>query len=208
VNSSANQVPRLVILGSLLQSAFVALQYGANIDALVLSLSCLTLVSLLLWWYRVGGQRSPLLMGITVAYGGLGMLAGALMDRPGVEPLAGAMHHDHTSGIHLRDNGLLSWTYGSMMIFCVVSCWVLCPLRGSVSRKLLIHSFCALGMIAGMELAVGLRGDKSIPLFDDDGNAYIVMLLGMALGASLTEFLLLFITRSFTHEDQTTTVSN
>jgi hypothetical protein len=119
------------------------------------------------WW------RWLHVMTIVGAIGGLGMLAGALIDA----------HGSALPPCHVHGGALVTWMNGAMLAGCIPACVWLSPDCRSV-RSWLGHAGCFVGMMVGMYLG----GRWLTPIMDamvtTPATHHIAMLLGMMLGAA------------------------
>ena len=113
-------------------------------------------------------------MAATGALGGLGMLAGALLDA-------------RSSGLpacHAGAGGLASWMTAGMLAGCVPACLWLSPDCRSTARWS-HHAGCLVGMVAGMLFGGRWLAPVLGAMVTAPAIHHIAMVLGMMLGAAV-----------------------
>lgn len=116
---------------------------------------------------------------VTVAFGGVGMLAGAALDG---SSRAGA-HAAHGAG-----TGAGAWGAATalMLLACVPAClWMCAPLhRGGRAEHGALHLLLAVGMVAGMAVGARVLGPTLAGVMGPAAGMYAAMMLGMAAGTA------------------------
>jgi len=139
------------------------------------------LVGAPLWLGRTRWPRAAGAAAASGALGGLGMLAGTLLDqRWGTQVLPPC----HARLAPLTFSSLLTWMNGLMLLTCVPACLWLTPSCSTSAAGLWRHVLCVVPMFFGMVLG----GRWLAPPLDGMLSAlaanHVGMLIGMTLGAA------------------------
>jgi hypothetical protein len=118
---------------------------------------------------------------VTVAFGGVGMLAGMALE-------GGPAAHAHAAHTATVAAGAWSAATGLMLLACVPACLRMCaPLHaGGRVGHVASHLLLALGMAAGMAAAGPVLGPPLARVLGPLSGMHAAMLLGMTAGTSLS----------------------
>ncbi|HET7464893.1 MAG TPA: hypothetical protein VFJ82_26860 [Longimicrobium sp.] len=137
-------------------------------------------------WTRRGHIRHADVLLATVAFGGLGMLAGEWIARSAGRP---PLHHagmPHAAP-HTAQSPLV-WvvTTAVMLLACAAACrWSCAPLcNGGWRRRVAAHLSVAAAMIGGMAIGGALLGPVPASLLGVDAAMHVGMVLGMTGGVA------------------------
>lgn len=181
--AARNPSPGAAVIAAAVLAQGVALVWsgGAHLAALPLAALAAALCALA-WTRRARFARLDVVLA-TVAFGGLGMMAGSWV--------SGGLHAPmHGMGTAHDSAAPAAWSAatGVMLLACAAGCrWSCAPLcRGGWMRRVLAHLVASAGMVGGMAAAGARVAPAFAPFAGAAAGMHLAMLLGMTGGIAAT----------------------
>lgn len=175
-------------LGLLIQLPLIWAKIGGSPENKVAGLLVFLPLGVPLLWWKI---KFPGWLQMAVAAGtagGMGMIMGDKLDHAGNETLRSCCQMPGTNA-HTWVGAILNWSNGLMLVACVISCVLLCPVYEGRSGKPIVwlkHLGCFggmwLGMIGGGPLLIRVLAAP----FGRMAGMDIAMIIGMMAGAALS----------------------
>jgi len=170
--------------GVLAQVLALAWMGGAGVGTRTIVLAAALALAAAFAWERRARVRHADVVIATIAFGGLGMMAGDWIARAATHPAThqgAAMHHAPASSP-------LAWAMaaGVMLLTCAGACrWSCAPLRiGGWRRRTAAHLLSAAAMAGGMMAGDALLSLALAHALGATAGAHAAMVLGMAMGVA------------------------
>lgn len=176
---SARPLGGAAVAAAVLAQGIVLARLGGSSAATLVVSAVVALACAAAWAGRHRMRHADVLV-TSLAFGGLGMMAGEWIARAAAPP----MHH---AGMHAAPSAA-SWVMatGVMLLTCAAACrWTCAPLcRGGWLRRVTAHCIAAAGMVGGMAAAGALLSPALAAMLGATAGMHAAMAVGMTAGVA------------------------